>query len=77
MNLRVETGWKYVVNSYPHLGPSSIVFFYSVKEINYSMASKMDDQTSKNLLDLVVKIIESIGDIGADKTLSDIISLAL
>jgi hypothetical protein len=58
----------------PHLTSAASLFVTSVKALSFGIAHKYEDKVGRHLFANVVKLIESIGDIGQDELLSDVVA---
>lgn len=58
----------------PHVASAASLFVTSVKALSFGIAHKYDDLAGRALFANLVKLIESIGDIGADERLGDVVA---
>ncbi|GAB9474330.1 hypothetical protein Gpo141_00011460 [Globisporangium polare] len=58
----------------PHLTSAAALFVTSVKALSFGIAHKYEDLAGRALFANLVKLIESIGDIGADERLGDVVA---
>jgi hypothetical protein len=63
----------YYSSTAPHLTSAASLFVTSVKALSFGIAHKYDDKVGRSLFANVVKLIESIGDIGQDELLGDVV----
>ncbi|KAL4101860.1 hypothetical protein PRIC1_005608 [Phytophthora ramorum] len=64
----------HVYKALPHLAPSATVFLSSVNAFGYSMAHKVEPEVGKSLFTALVVLCESLGSIGADENLVDVLA---
>ncbi|ETO60742.1 hypothetical protein F444_21131 [Phytophthora nicotianae P1976] len=69
----LEVKTLHVYNSMPHLGPSAVLWVSSVASFCYSMGHKCEDDSAKALFHAFVAVCESIGNIGADASMADVL----
>ncbi|RLN94316.1 hypothetical protein BBJ28_00022354, partial [Nothophytophthora sp. Chile5] len=63
----------HVYKAAPHLAASATIFVSSVHGFNYSMAHKCEAAVGEALFEAFVVLCESIGSIGSDETLVDVV----
>ena len=64
----------HVYKALPHLAPSATVFLSAVNAFGYSMAHKVEPDVANELFTTLVVIFESVGSIGRDETLLDVLT---
>ncbi|CEG48861.1 uncharacterized protein PHALS_06658 [Plasmopara halstedii] len=63
----------HVFKALPHLAPSVVIFLSSVHAFGYSMAHKVDVDVGNDLFTAFVLLCESLGSIGSDENLADVL----
>ncbi|KAE9047139.1 hypothetical protein PR003_g1218 [Phytophthora rubi] len=58
----------------PHLAPSATIFVSSVNAFSYSMAHKVEADVGNKLFTAVVLLFESLGGIGPDENLTEVLA---
>lgn len=61
----------------PHLTATAALFVTSVKALSFGIAHKYEDKTGRELFANLVALIESVGDVGADELLGDVVTRVL
>ncbi|CAI5738168.1 unnamed protein product [Peronospora destructor] len=64
----------HVFKALPHLAPSVTIFLSSVTTFAYSMAHKVESDVGTNLFTALVLICESLGGVGSDENLMDVLA---
>ncbi|ETP51370.1 hypothetical protein F442_03469 [Phytophthora nicotianae P10297] len=64
----------HVFKALPHLAPSVTIFLSSVNAFSYSMAHKVKNDVGNNLFTALVVLCESLGSIGGDENLTDVLA---
>ncbi|EGZ07666.1 hypothetical protein PHYSODRAFT_319390 [Phytophthora sojae] len=64
----------HVYKALPHLAPSATIFVSSVNAFSYSMAHKVETEVGNNLFTAVVLLFESLGKIGPDENLTEVLA---
>ncbi|KAI9983162.1 hypothetical protein PInf_007089 [Phytophthora infestans] len=64
----------HVFKALPHLAPSVTIFLSSVNAFSYSMAHKVKDDVGNNLFTAIVVLCESLGSIGGEENLTDVLA---
>uniref|UniRef100_M4BBD3 Condensation domain-containing protein n=1 Tax=Hyaloperonospora arabidopsidis (strain Emoy2) TaxID=559515 RepID=M4BBD3_HYAAE len=64
----------HVYKALPHLAPSATIFLSAVNAFGYSIAHKVEPGVGKKLFTSLVLICESLGTIGRDETLMDVLA---
>ncbi|TYZ60285.1 hypothetical protein PybrP1_009032 [[Pythium] brassicae (nom. inval.)] len=61
----------------PHLTSAAALFVTSVKALSFGIAHKYEDKTGRQLFANLVALIESVGDVGTNELLSDVVARVL
>ncbi|KAJ3217231.1 hypothetical protein HDU67_008253 [Dinochytrium kinnereticum] len=61
----------HLYNSMPHLSYSAIFFVTSVRQMDYSLMSKFEDEVGKKVFGFACDMIEAIGSVGSGETLRE------
>ncbi|KAG2773704.1 hypothetical protein PC129_g1072 [Phytophthora cactorum] len=64
----------HVFKALPHLAPSVTILLSAVNAFSYAMAHKVENEVGNNLFTALVLLCESLGNIGGDENLTDVLA---